>query len=166
MKKIILIVVALMLIPQLVFAQSAQNIKPVLDEYFYSMTVEWDQKDMAFAEEQKELLLNRVRELREEGLSNEQFTAAILEKSHIDLNQLALEIKLRNIQTEAELNVFLMEKIETTYSKGANWAGEVAIGALAVGGVGLLAFLFVRMIYGIGQCMEIFPCNKPYGCQC
>jgi hypothetical protein len=107
MKKLILLMT---LLPQLVFAGQGQNLKSVMDNYVFAMTVEWDQKDKEFARSQEEIFIGELRELMKKDLTVDELLATLS----------AVNPSL-NPQVVSE---FVKRKSSQGYAEGASWNGD------------------------------------------
>lgn len=107
-----------------VLADSVQKLEKVFDDYQYSMTVEWDQKDVAFKEAQNSLLKSQIeRMLERKEISVKEIETLVNEKTHDsrlvqDLNQ-----KLRGEKVTPELVMSLLEE-RGLYQQGASWSPD------------------------------------------
>jgi len=142
MKRIISLFLALAFMPQLVLASSANGLKQAIDEYSYSMTVEWDQNDPAYSEAQSRLFAQRVKDLIKAGLSKEEIAAAL---PGINLEQFNTELMLIDVKNPEAVAGFMKKKMASAYSQGASWNGRVVniIAPLLIVGaiVGLILFI-------------------------
>lgn len=144
MKKIILSLVTLMLFSQASFAAHPQGLKELIDNYQYSIEVEWDQKDPAFLEQQNQMLTEGIkslvaqgqnpRELLEEVLAdipNEQFKADV---------RAGLAVAAREQLAPEQLNEMILMAAANTHAQGAAWSVWAKIG------VGVVATIVVARI--------------------
>ena len=122
---------------------TVQELERQLDELNYSLTVEWDQKDKKFYDDQTKSFLSNIDTLyKEKGLSSED-VMLVLEKRIKNKAQLdALKLKM-SLMGDKVTPTELMEslKTDTLYSQGASWNGDTilwVVGGLAVVIVALL----------------------------
>jgi hypothetical protein len=128
-----------LLVPQLVFADTAQGLKHAIDEYTYAITVEWDQKDREFAKTAGAAFEAAVAQLLSEGLTSSDIQDVI----GMDLQLIqARGVDLSNAQ---EVSNFLVT--EKRYQQGASWNGEAAV-FVVVSAIAILftADIIVRII--------------------
>ena len=120
-----------------------QGLKALYDEYHYSLTVEWDQKDKAFAKAVDEKFKTGLEELQKQGLTNEELiefasTQFKDKKTQADFDNLMMLTKL-NLLKPLEVNKMVNDLIRKSYQQGANWNADVAI--KIIGGVAGALFL-------------------------
>lgn len=130
MKKLSTLFLVLLMIPQLCFASQAKELKTIMDEYHYFITVEWDQEDNRAFEDQTKIYENKIDDLISKGLSIK------------DLGQIPQELKNLN-HNDREI-IMRSLKEEGLYSKGASWNGEVLAPAIMLGIVAIALFAFIR----------------------
>jgi hypothetical protein len=114
-------------------AGSANSLKNTFDEFNYAVTVEWDQKDSAFYDQQVKLLESNLMALQEAGLENEELiTLGLSQVKDSNLQEEANEI-LQHISndeiSEVEARDLLLSFQDKNYSQGANWSGNTVITA-------------------------------------
>jgi len=123
---------------------TVQELERVLDDYQYSLSVEWDQKDQNFYDVKTKEFFSKLEQLiKEEGLSQEQIMTLVNKKANNKALVEALKLKLslmgKNISNE-ELIKLINESTKDMYSRGASWNGQiilpVAIGLLIAAVVG------------------------------
>lgn len=130
MRKFLLTLLTLLLVPQFALASSTEALKNLMDEYHYAMTVEWDQRDPIFAQEAQKSFEQGLEELRVQGLSTQQLKSVV----PLDWKKIETEFAMTDLSNPVELRT-LIER-NTQRSKGAAWNGEV-LGPVIV--LGLLA---------------------------
>lgn len=123
---------------------TVQELERVLDDYQYSLSVEWDQKDQKFYDVKTKEFFSKLEQLiKEEGLSQEQIMTLVNKKANNKALVEALKLKLslmgKNISNE-DLIKLINESTKDMYSRGASWNGQiiipVAIGLLIAAVVG------------------------------
>jgi hypothetical protein len=117
----------------LAFTLSAQAMAGVFDEFTYAVTVEWDQKDATFYDQQVKLLESNLTALQEAGLDNEGLiTLGLSEVKDAKLQAEAKEL-LNLVATEdlseAEARDLLLSFQEKSFSQGASWTGNTVVTA-------------------------------------
>jgi hypothetical protein len=151
-------------------AGTLTGLKSAADEFQYALTVEWDQKDKAFYNEQAEKFLSKIEGLREQGLTTEQFNAFMV--SEVKDKDLAksletslMMVKLQNLSS-SESSELVFQTLSRHYSKGSSWNGSVVITGI------LIASLIGLAIYGLSQipsCADKGNCSdsrSPMGPSC
>ncbi len=107
-----------------------------LDDYQFAMTVEWDQKDLAFKDAKtKEFYAAMEKVIREDGVTQLE-VMALMQKKLVSQEAIsAMQLKLGllgNASTPEALAKSLEASSKDMYSRGASWNGEVVI-PLAIG---------------------------------
>lgn len=143
-----------------------QELERTLDNYQYSMTVEWNQKDQAFYQEKTEAFFAELGTLMNNGSVTQADLMKVLEKKVTDKKQIeAIKAKLSGISanSNAELAKVLSQNIDQMYSRGASWNGEVLTIGLGVLVVGALAYAIIWSL--THKCVayeQAYVCNS-YG---
>jgi hypothetical protein len=104
-----------------VFAST--GLAEVVDDYNYSINVEWDQIDQKFYKAQTEVFVARVQSLLANGLSPkevEEFVSARV-NDRASLEEFASLSK--NVKTTQDLVSLLQNNSGRMYHQGANWNG-------------------------------------------
>jgi hypothetical protein len=123
---------------------TVQELERVLDDYHYSLVVEWDQKDQSFYDAKTTALFSQLEKLiKEEGLTQAQMMTVIEKKSGnkkmIEALKLKMSIMGKGV-TALELSQIVKDSSHDMYSQGASWNGEVvfyvSIGLLVAAVVG------------------------------
>lgn len=114
-----------------------------LDDYQYTMTVEWDQKDSSFYDQETEKFFNKMSSLiQNEGFQKEEILlfaeAKMSNKKALEALKLKMNV-LTSSKSSKELAEVLRENSKDFYAKGASWNGFsteslliAAIGAVLV----------------------------------
>lgn len=128
MKKFSLFLVSCFLLQSFAWAGPKDNLKAVLDEYRYAVTVEWDQKDKAQLETFKAQFSSELTKLiQDEKLSVKDVSDFIKENSKslkIDANVLE-QLKDQNGQLDLQRAQQLLENSSNEmYMQGSSWAPE------------------------------------------
>lgn len=147
------------------------TLKAAFDEINYSLSVDWDQQDKAFYNEQMKKFQAQIEELQAKGLSNGElitFAQAQLKNETIakDL-ELAFTLIQLNKLSDKEARKLVLETIGKSHGQGASWAGDVAIIAAA----SLLLILVVAIAissptsggsYNNNYCYDDYVCYDYY----
>lgn len=142
---------SLLIIPQIALASQGDELKQAIDEYFFAMTVEWDQQDRSFAVAQEALLTQKINSMIKSGMDSSQLVEIFNSISGLDYKQIELEIKARKLESPEQIKGLLIEKMGSRYDQGASWVGAVLIGIGAI--LGLV--LIISAITTITDCMGI-----------
>lgn len=137
MKKIVSIVLLLCLSMNIMAGTAGvQKLEREIDNFKFSMTVEWDQKDQEFKEvKTREFNAALEKILREDGISQLEVMALLQKKvlSSEAINAIQLKLSLLGNSSSPEaLTKALESSTQHMYSQGASWNGEVMI-PLAIG---------------------------------
>jgi hypothetical protein len=121
MKKLLSMMLLSIMVPQLVFASQVENLKSVLNEYTYSMEVEWDQVDQNYASQKRQELISNLEKIVADGISKEE----IIEASGVKLDTITKEIEARRLTNSTEIAEFLLQHRQ--FQRGANWVGDAVL---------------------------------------
>ena len=110
---------------------TVQELERLMDDYTYSMSVEWDQKDEAFYQNKTQVFFNGLSALiKENGLTKEQMMTIISKKVNnqalVDALTLKMNLLPQNASTE-ELANLVKESAKDMYNRGASWNGSVVV---------------------------------------
>jgi hypothetical protein len=135
-KKFITLVMAVTLFSVSAHANTQNGLKAAFDEMNYALSVEWDQKDQAFYQDQLKKFTQTVRELQKQGLSNQQmieFAKSQVKDSKVakDLETAFSMITINKMSSE-DASKYMMESMKRAYNGGVSWNGDVLV-YLAVG---------------------------------
>lgn len=159
----------LILITLIVHAHATPHngVKAAFDELNYSLSVEWDQKNETFLNDQSEKFNKEMRRLRSEGLSNQEILSTLL--NELQNKNLARDIETTfsmvsiNKMTSDEAETHIKQLISRSYKTGASWSGSsAATGAvIAIALIAVLAFVFQDKIKSAGEkCYMAYKCNE------
>lgn len=112
-----------------------EGIREAINELNYALTVEWDQKDATFRQQQMDRFHTKVSELELKGISR----STILKEAIQGLPRSKAREEMLNFLEQVDTNVFepqdfqkvLSEIAEKSKSSGASWNGGVDIATLA-----------------------------------
>jgi hypothetical protein len=108
-----------------------QELERSFDEYHYSLSVEWDQQDPAFLEQQTALFFNQLKKLiQEQGLSVDEIRLLMESKVNDKAALAALKLKLNLMGPAASVEDMvkvIRESAQDFYTRGASWNGGVII---------------------------------------
>ncbi len=133
------------------------ELSAAMDEYQYSMTVDWDQKDQAFKNKQIEALSAKMGQLFKQGLTAQDVN--VLVENRFKNSQAAEAAKMKiammgNNITPANVVELLKTNSSEIYSNGASWNGNTQY--FVWGGV-VVAIIAIAVAYSQWQ-------NKNYTC--
>lgn len=123
---------------------TVQELEKMMDDYHYSMSVEWDQKDQAFFNAKtQEFFAGLENLIKTNGLTKEQLLSIVekkvSDKAIVDAIVLKMGL-LSSTANAAELANLVKETAKDMYAKGASWNGSaivpVAMGLLIAGVIG------------------------------
>ena len=106
-----------------------QELERQMDEFHYTLAVEWDQKDQKFYDAKTDEFIAKVAELiKTQGLTKEDILS-LSERKVKDKKALeAIKLKMSLLSSEAtaeELISSLKDSSKEFYSKGASWIGGI-----------------------------------------
>lgn len=122
-----------------------QELERLVDDYHYTLNVEWDQKDSRFYEEQSQIFFKKLERLIVEGNLSKLEVAELLERK-INNRAVAEAMKLKmslltNVNNSEELARVIRESANDFYDQGASWNGHVVFSvAISIVLIGLLAY--------------------------
>lgn len=143
-----------------------------LDNFQYTMTVEWDQKDQAFYEQSTAAFYAEMTSLMNQGMTKETVMAVLENKIKNKEMIKAVQLKLALMGNVSPENLALVVKDEAAnmYAHGASWNGD-----LTLWGVGIVvAAVIGYQIWwsATHKCVSYnsdYVCGSPsqlYGSQC
>lgn len=148
---------------------SIKAFEDALDEYHYSISVEWDQKDVKFQEKKAQEFFNKVKPLIVEGDLNQQDIISVIEKRVSNKTVMeAMKLKLSlagDYSSPEELAKFMHESSKEFYSKGASWNGTIMIPVTIIF-VAMTALGFAMWYSATHGCQEYEQiCDPQFGCR-
>jgi hypothetical protein len=100
-----------------------------MDEYQYSATVEWDQKDQAFMQQATEKFYTQLNDLMAKGLTEAEVMNFVAAKIRDPQVVASLKIKMNLMAMDAtsaqELANIIAQEMKHMYATGATWDGYV-----------------------------------------
>lgn len=162
-----------------VFAASGvlKEFESAMDEYQFAMTVEWDQKDLAFKNMQLEALNAKMGSLFAQGLTSADVNVVIDGRFKNSQAAAAAKMKVAMLGdklTPANVVDVLKNSSEDIYSQGASWSGNTQY--FVWGGVAI-AIIAIAVAYSkwkdknyvctrtaiADYCTDRYDCDT-YGC--
>jgi hypothetical protein len=123
----------------------ADAVRSAIQEFNYSVSVEWDQQDPAFYQAQVEKLKAELAQLKEQGVTSAQIAEAAV--SGVKDAKLAQEMKEALVSIEAsklsleEAQAMVLEAARNTNARGASWSSDVFVWIGPVIGIALVIAL-------------------------
>lgn len=153
------IIVSLLLILNIATAQaqivSHQSLKDLVDQLQFSLTVEWDQKDLNFRNEKLKAFNEGLANLRKQGLTDRELLDFIKsevkdQKVSKDIDELYSMLLKKNVSSQLLESKFL-DLAKKTQNRGASWsiedlplAGQIGV---FVGTLAALYGIIFLMVY-------------------
>lgn len=126
-----------------------QELEKALDNYNYSLTVEWDQKDQAFMSEKTEEFYQTLSTLMDQGLTHDHVISLLSKKikNAKDLEALQLKVSLlaNKASSAEELASIMTQNSKDLYTRGASWEGTYIL--ISVGVVAAFAALIAYSVW-------------------
>ncbi len=151
------------MIPQLALASQASELKIILEDFTYSMEVEWDQKDQSFAALKRSEFISKLDSLLAQGLTKND----IIEASGVKLDIVMQEIQENRLTNSNEITAFLLQHRE--FKKGANWVGDVVIATVFFTPILVMIGLMIHgsmtredRLNRINACLDANPINQDH----
>lgn len=144
---------------------AASNLEAVFNDYQYSMTVEWDQKDVNFKNAETEKFYKNLDALVAEGLTPNELMNFVSSKVQDKKALEALRLQASKATSNEEVLSILSQNAGSLYNQGASWTGrEVLVGGIVAAGVALFAYsVFFSIKYGCKETLEdgtVSYCNQ------
>lgn len=128
MKLIALILSLTILTHSFAATGGSTQLRKIVDEYQYFVSVEWDQKDQKVHEKETLKLHGSLKKLIQEGKVSKSDFEAMLEEEIIDKNTRdALKLKASLVDGNDPQAVlgFLRDTSKNLYTRGASWNGKI-----------------------------------------
>lgn len=150
------------------FAQtgSLSQLGAIVDEFQYAMTVQWDQKDEAFADATTKLFLTKAQGVLSEAKLNSKEVENFLEQrigSRKALEAMKLQIALNPNLTTLDFLELVKQNQKSFYAEGANWNGTGGT-LLAIGIVGGFVGLVLLLMWAKGPGANCLRHEMQYYC--
>ena len=158
-----------------VFASTGalKELELAVDDFQYSMTVEWDQKDEAFKTNQIDGLTLKIDQLFKKGLAVQDLNLLVEKRFRNSKIAEAVKMKLSLLGdkiTPANVAQMLKDNSVEFYQQGASWNGDVPL-FLSIG-VAVVAIIAISLAYSgwkkdSYQCAEYAIadyCTEAYDC--
>lgn len=152
---------------------SLSELERVIDEYQYSVSVEWDQKDQAAFDELNLAFVKSAKQILSQSSLTREEILQLAEKrlgGKKEFEALKLKMNLRKAPTSDEETVALVQEISKDfYQKGASWNGNVVLTVGIVVGIiaAFVALNYLLQSMATHKCVELGPrtrvCEWGYG---
>ncbi len=110
---------------------SLHAFESALDDYQYSMTVEWDQKDKVFQQAKTKEFISKMQSMIAEGKLSQKDIITVVEKKLSNktlVDAMKLKVALAgDMSNTEELMSFMNESSSELYTQGASWNGHIMI---------------------------------------
>lgn len=153
-----------------VMAGSTLGLERAMDEYQYSLTVEWDQKDQKVYQAKTDAFFAEMAKLiAAEGLSQAEILAVASKKMSNKAQFEALKLKLSlagKAPSSSELAGVLQSSVKDMYQSGASWNGDAVLPV--VGGLLVAAIIgYAIWFHATHECVatdERWECSSYTEC--
>lgn len=144
-------------------AATHNGLKNAFDELNYSLNVEWDQVDKEFYNKAQENFASSLKDLRAQGLSNQELINFALSevkdaKVRRDL-ETAFNMITINKMNQIEAHAYITEVLSKSKTQGASWNGGSALAGFLV----LALFVAVALVV-TGNARVEDGCYQVYRC--
>ena len=147
---------------------SLSAFESALDEYQYSMSVEWDQKDKVFQQTKTNEFIGKMNAMIASGTLSQKDIITVVEtklKNKTLVDAMKLKIALAGeMKTPEQLMSFMNESSEDLYSQGANWNGYVMV-PVAIVLTAVVALGFAMWYSATHGCQEYAQTCDVFGCR-
>lgn len=108
---------------------TVQELERVLDNYYYGLSVEWDQKDQQVYDSKTNEFFKKLESLiKDKGLTREELLTLVEKKANnkkvVDAIKLKMSL-LQNGSSHEDLARLIKESAKDMYANGASWNGEI-----------------------------------------
>lgn len=144
-------------------AATHNGLRSAFDELNYSLNVEWDQADKAFYNKAQEKFASSLRDLRAQGLTNQElinFALAEVKDSKLQRDlEAAFNMVSISKMSQIEAHAYITEVLAKSSTQGASWNGGSAIAGILV----LALFVAVALVVS-GNARVEDGCYQVYRC--
>lgn len=155
---------------------AVNGLNQLLNEYQYSLTVEWDQKDLEVRKEITATFAKGVKELMSKNsLSREELLSVARARVGSNAKLEALQLKVAMLPKDLSEDQQLIHLLDSvgTGAEGASWNGDVFVKGFAILLASGMVLLLVNQIQqgkcversteletscGDGDCYDYYPC--------
>lgn len=150
-----------------VLAAPIQNLEESFDNFNYSMTVEWDQKDAQFQEQKTKEFQAQVLELMIQGGLSQGDMITFVEKKLANINvseAIKLKLALTPQMSPEELSMFLNQHMKDFYASGSSWIGDVDWGTVGII-AGAVVLIGIAVWFGASYDCVQYEFQRRYDCE-
>lgn len=144
---------------------TVSEFEKALDDFHYSLSVEWDQQDQAFYDAKtKEFFSKMESMIKNDGLSKDQIMTVVSNRVKNPKVVEALKLKaalMGKAASAEELAKMIKESTNEMYSQGASWNGQVIVPVV----IGVLVVAAIGYAVWWGATHECVRYESQYGCQ-
>lgn len=163
MKKVCLFILSMVILSVHVSAGTENSLPQIFSELNYALTVDWDQKDPAFYEQQVKKFSSQLAKMQEEGLTNQQLVDYAIaqikdERSARDARTAFTLIQI-NKMSPMEARQTVQDLMKQSYGRGASWNADGGGAVDAIVAIATLALIAYAVVY-IVQRTCISRCEK------
>lgn len=151
-------------------AGTTEGLKTAFEELNYNLSVEWDQKDQNFYDQEMKKFASELKSLKAQGLTNTEIVAFV--KSEMKNEKVAKDLETAfsmiqvNQMTLDEASSYMIESLKMARSTGANWSASTHLAFSAVFSVLVLAAIIVAPVPTHARyCVDYLQCDA-YGGNC
>ncbi len=150
-------------------AGTNNSLKTAFDEFNYSVTVEWNQKDQKFYNQAVDKFQKEIEALQKKGLTNNELISFAKErvldkKLSKDLDTLLKTVEV-NKMSETDARKYVLGQLGSTVSQGASWNGDgVVVGVVVVALILLIVVAAATPSTGGGYYGGGSSCYDEYVC--
>ncbi len=146
-------------------AATNNGLKAAFDDLNYSLTVDWNQTDRAFYDQQMQNFSDKINSLRTQGLTNQElvdFTISQVKDQAVarDLRTALTMVRVNKLTGQEALD-YVTEALNKSYSRGASWGGEVLVTGLVL--LVIIAAVAVAVASGndrvTDDCSQVRTCD-------
>jgi hypothetical protein len=129
-KQLITLMMAFSLMASSAFAKQT-GLRDAFNDLSYSLTVEWDQQDKAFYNQQLAKFTATVKELQAQGMTDAEliaFATSSIKDQNVarDVEAAFNIVKLNKMPTD-DASRLLLDTMNRSFDRGASWTGGVAL---------------------------------------
>ena len=138
-----------------------QSVREAINDFNYSVQVEWDQQDQAFYKAQVQKLEATIAQLRADGMSNAEIVKAAA--ANVQDAQLAKEINnalsmVNGNMSAEDAQKAVMQAVKANGNHGASWSGSTTL----ILGVVLVGLILAASLAGGGAAGSCYDCGGGY----
>lgn len=149
------------------------ELERLIDDYHYTVSVEWDQKDQAAYKELNLAFIKRAKEVLAQNSLTQEEILQLAERrlgGKKEFETLKLKLNLRKAPASDEETIAIVQEISKDfYQKGASWNGDVVMGISIVAGLIIVSMVILHLMELKADyiCVELGPrykvCEWGYG---